>query len=492
MASKQTKVWQLFIRWIKNYLRKTPFLGASFNRKALISQLKNAFTADRRQPKTQPIILKYTHQNPVPHSEILQRLQNIHRQFNDQMAPLNAVRSLSAPTNVPTLFPRLEAEVIKACGELFHGTTETCGSITANNTDTTLLICRTYREYAKQQGIENPEIIISSTTHDDFIKAALDHQLKVVTIPADPKTYTANIAATEKAITKNTVLIVASAPSVSTGNIDPVADLGKIAHKNGVGLHVDATAGGYLLPLASEASITLAPFDFRLKEVTSIAVNTNKNGKTTEGPSMLLFPTKLLEQYQTKIHPSWQWGIHAVPRSDGEIAKAWANMVHQGKKRQVEIARQIFTLCEELIKGIQTIKEIEIIGEPKLGIIAIHSKTVNPHLIAKKMKEKGCSVNYVSNPKSFNISLTADDITKPHFSKHFLTQLTAAIEMVKSNPTEQLVSNGIFYGLLYPKIVKPDAKKLNDKLILTLEGDDFMDNTSETNANTRAFAAAVA
>lgn len=71
--------------------------------------------------------------------------------------------------------------------------------------------------------------------------------MKIIRVPVG-RDYRADVAAMRKAITRNTVCLVASAISFPHGMIDPVVELAEIASAYGVGLHVDACLGGFVLP----------------------------------------------------------------------------------------------------------------------------------------------------------------------------------------------------------------------------------------------------
>lgn len=50
----------------------------------------------------------------------------------------------------------------------------------------------------------------------------------------------------------------------------------QLAERYNIPLHVDACLGGFLIVFMAKAGYPLAPFDFRLKGVTSISADTHK------------------------------------------------------------------------------------------------------------------------------------------------------------------------------------------------------------------------
>ncbi len=97
------------------------------------------------------------------------------------------------------------------------------------------------------------------------------------------------MAATEAAITDNTVVIVGSAPSFPHGVIDPIEELSELARARGIGFHTDACLGGFVLPWAEKLGYPVPPFDFRLPGVTSMSADTHKYGYAAKGTSVVLY-----------------------------------------------------------------------------------------------------------------------------------------------------------------------------------------------------------
>ena len=62
----------------------------------------------------------------------------------------------------------------------------------------------------------------------------------------------ADVAAVSKAITRNTIVIVGSAPTFPHGTIDPIEKMSELARLNNIGFHTDACLGGFVLPWAKK------------------------------------------------------------------------------------------------------------------------------------------------------------------------------------------------------------------------------------------------
>ena len=97
---------------------------------------------------------------------------------------------------------------------MFHGDENCVGNVTAGGTESLLLTVKTYRDYARRVKpyITEPEIVMCETGHAALYKGAAHYGVKLVLVPYDPITFLMNIEETKKSITKNTILIVCSAP----------------------------------------------------------------------------------------------------------------------------------------------------------------------------------------------------------------------------------------------------------------------------------------
>ncbi len=69
-----------------------------------------------------------------------------------------------------------------------------------------------------------------------------------------------------------------SAPQFPHGIIDPIEELAAIAHSYDIGMHVDGCLGGFILPFARQLGYDIPPFDFGVKGVTAMSLDTHKYG----------------------------------------------------------------------------------------------------------------------------------------------------------------------------------------------------------------------
>ena len=224
--------------------------------------------------------------------------------------------SLSNPLH-PDIWPSLrqmESDVIKMTASMVEGSCYTvCGSFTSGGTESIILATRAHKEYAaSKKGIYKPEVIACVTAHAAIDKACELLGIHLVRVPTVPGEYTIDVAAVEKAISPDTVMIYTSAPQFPQGIIDPIAAVSKLGVKYGVGVHVDACLGGFVLPFARKLGYKIPDFDFSLPGVTSMSVDTHKYGFAVKGSSVVLYRNKQLRRAQYFAYPRWTGGLYTT------------------------------------------------------------------------------------------------------------------------------------------------------------------------------------
>ena len=116
----------------------------------------------------------------------------------------------------PFRFPSLremEVEVVGIGGELLHAPEGFGGAMTSGGTESILLGVLTARERAKaERGVERGQLLAPYSAHPAFAKAAKVLGLELVQAPLDADRR-ADVHEVEKLLTKDTVLVVGSAPN---------------------------------------------------------------------------------------------------------------------------------------------------------------------------------------------------------------------------------------------------------------------------------------
>lgn len=341
----------------------------------------------------------------------------------------------------PTAFPSLrkfEAEVVSMILNLLGASGDECGTMTSGGTESILLAMKSYRDQSRadKPAINNPEILVPESAHPAFLKAAQYFDLLAVPVPLDDN-FHASLIAVEERITDQTVCIVASAPCYPHGVIDPITELGELAMRHDIGLHVDACLGGFLLPFLRKLGKPVRDFDFNVPGVTSISADLHKNGYAAKGASAIFYRTPELRRHQYFISSDWPGGLYGSPtmlgtRPGGAIAAAWAAMMSLGGAGYTDLARRALQVTDDLLAGIRTINGLKVFGEPDMTVMTFGSDEVNIFAVADRLDANGWRIDRQRNPDCIHLIATpnhAQSVTP------FLTDLKSAVDAELRNPT---------------------------------------------------------
>lgn len=371
------------------------------------------------------------------HIDFLNRVYALHSQSN----PLHADLWPSAT--------KFEAEVVAMTAGMLGADAANagrpaeehiCGSMSSGGTESIMLAIKTYRDWAREEkGITKPEMIAPSSAHPAFDKAAHYFGVKMVRVPVGPD-YRADVAATKKAINRNTIVLIGSAPGFPHGVIDPIAELSELARRKRIGFHTDACLGGFVLPFAKKLGYEVPPFDFRLPGVTSISVDTHKFGYAAKGSSVVLYRGTELRSHQYFTATDWPGGIYFSPTFSGSrpgalIATAWASLVSMGEQGYLEATRRILETAGTIKQGIRAIPELHVLGDP-LFVIAFGSETLDVFKVMEQMGAHGWSLNGLHKPAAVHLCVTLRH-AQPGVAEQFLHDLRNAVEHVKAHPGEK-------------------------------------------------------
>lgn len=359
---------------------------------------------------------------------------------------LDKVYSIYSQSNPlhPDVWPSLtkfENEIVSMCANIMNGNESVRGAVSSGGTESILLAMKAYRDYYREKkNITKPEIILPSSAHAAFLKAC-DYFCMTPKIIELDENFKVNLEKVKEAITPNTVAIVGSAPSFPYGVIDPIEELSKIAAEHGIGMHVDACLGGFIIPWAEKLGYHTGKFDFSLPGVTSISMDTHKYGFAPKGTSVVLYRNSDLFQEQLYANGTWQGGIYFTPTMSGSrpgypIVAAWAVMLSMGEKGYMESSKKILDTGKFIKKDLKEMDGIKILGDP-LWVIAMSSDKYDPYKIFDTMGTKGWMLSGLANPPAFHFALTMRQ-TYPGVREKFIADLKASLTEVsnaKSSPS---------------------------------------------------------
>lgn len=354
----------------------------------------------------------------------------------------------------PDIFPglrKMEAEVVRMCCALFHGGPNSCGTMTSGGTESILMACKAYREMAYDKGIKYPEILVPESAHAAFDKAANYFGLKIVHIPLN-KDMQVDVKAMKRAISKNTAMLVCSAPQFPHGSIDPIEEVAELALKYKIPFHVDACLGGFLIVFMEKAGFPLSTrFDFRVNGVTSISADTHKYGYAPKGSSVILYSEEKYRQYQFFVAPDWQGGIYASPtisgsRPGGIIAACWATMMHKGEDGYVDATRRIISTTRFIVSELQKIEGIVIIGKPEVSVIALGSNVFDIYQLSNMLAAREWNLTILQYPSSIHICITLLH-TNRGVAELFVKTVQECVTEIMKNPKAKTTGLGAIYGM---------------------------------------------
>ncbi|CAA7396262.1 unnamed protein product [Spirodela intermedia] len=336
---------------------------------------------------------------------------------------------------------RYEAEVVAMTAALLGSKEKSsggqiCGNMTSGGTESILLAVKSSRDYMRmKKGISNPEMIIPESAHSAYDKAAQYFRIKIWRVRVN-KDFQADVKEIRRYVNKNTFLIVGSAPGFPHGVIDPIEELGGLAYKYGICLHVDLCLGGFVLPFARKLGYPLPPFDFSVRGVTSISTDVHKYGLAPKGTSVVLYRNHKIRKHQFVAVTEWSGGLYVSPtiagsRPGGLIAGAWAAMMSLGLEGYLENTRAIMEATKKIQRGIEEIPELFVIGRPDMTVVAFGSDDVNIFEVNDQMSRRGWHLNALQRPNGLHICVTLQHVSAVD---DFLKDLKESVSTVKENP----------------------------------------------------------
>lgn len=334
----------------------------------------------------------------------------------------------------PTAFPslrRFETEVIAMVASLLGSDGSVVGNMTTGGTESILIAVKTARDYfrARRPDIRAPEMILPTTAHPAFDKAADYFAVKAIHTPIGAN-YQADVDAMRAAITPNTILLVGSAPQYPHGIVDPIPEIAALAREHNLLCHVDACVGGMMLPFVRRLGYPVTDFDFRVPGVTSLSVDLHKYGYAAKGASLILYRTRELRRAQIFVQTDWAGGIYASPtmtgtRPGGAIAAAWAILNYLGEEGYTQIAEVVMQTTKKIQTGIAAIDGIKIVGKPAMSVMAIASDRLNVYEIGDEMTLRGWHLDRQQFPPSLHLTLNYAHASSADAFLHDLAQAVA-------------------------------------------------------------------
>lgn len=351
----------------------------------------------------------------------------------------------------PTLFPSLrdmETEVVKMSAEILRGD-EAVGTLTTGGTESILLAVKTAKNRAKALRPEQTkfELIIPYTMHSAFFKAC-DYFEVTPIVTKVREDHKADPIAIQNAITENTIMITASAPSYVFGVVDPIEEIGAIAAAKDIPFHVDACIGGIVLAFNRLGNQPNTPdFDFSIPGVTSISMDWHKYGYAAKGCSVLLHRDKEFRKHQFFVCTEWTGYTLVNPtilstKSGGPVAGCWAAINYLGMEGYIQLSKDQMATTKKITAGINAIDDLYVMGNPEVSLLSFTSDKISVYDLMDAMVDKGWFLQFQlsSDCSKANLHMT---IAKAHkeTADQFLLDLQVAVNQVKKKSLLKKVSS---------------------------------------------------
>ncbi|MEV4646646.1 aminotransferase class V-fold PLP-dependent enzyme [Saccharopolyspora sp. NPDC049357] len=336
----------------------------------------------------------------------------------DELAAAAHAVASSANGLDPTAFPsllRMENDLVGAASRLLGGTERTVGSVTSGGTESCALAVLAAREGSP--GVTEPNVVLPSTAHAAFHKAAHLFRVRPVVVPVDPTSFRADPSSMAEAIDENTVLVVASAPSYAHGVLDPVAEIAAAAAARGVRMHVDACIGGWVLPHFRRLGKAVPEFGFAVEGVTSVSVDLHKYAYCPKGTSVLLHADAELRRGHFFAGAGWPGytmlnSTLQSTRSGGPLAAAWAVLQHLGDDGYLALAQASLDAVEKVRAEIAAVDGVRLLAEPDSTLLALTTDDgIDLFTVADEMRTRGWYVQpqfaHENSPANLHLTITA-------------------------------------------------------------------------------------
>lgn len=354
----------------------------------------------------------------------------------------------------PTAFPSalaLENEVVGLAARHLGGGPGAVGTFTSGGTESILCAVKAARDFGRARGLPAgggvPQIVLPTTAHPAFHKAAWYLGLEVVAVDVDPVTFRADPAAMAAACGPRTLLLVGSAPSYAHGVVDPIRELGALAREKGLLLHVDACVGGFLLPYFRRLGAPVPDFDLSVPGVTSISMDFHKYGFAPKGASVVVYADPALRRAQYFACADWPGYALVNPavgssKSAGPLAATWAVLQHVGDAGFLDLARRCLEGTRRLVEGVAALDGLRVLGTPDLCMVALAGEGgVSPFHVVDEMKLRGwflqAQPSFRGMPASIHLSLGPENAERVD---ELLVDLRASVEAARGLPTGQLAA----------------------------------------------------
>ncbi len=321
----------------------------------------------------------------------------------------------------PELFPgtkEIEQKLIIFISKLLNAPTNSTGIIVGGGTEGNITSMWLAKKLSKKK-----EIILPESAHFSFQKIASLMDMKLIPIPLD-KNYCMDIDCVEEKISKDTAAVVGIAGSTELGTIDPIPQLSNICQDNEIFLHVDAAFGGFVIPFLKRLGYGVPDFDFKLKGVNTISIDSHKMGYSAIPLGTLIIrDKKLAEKISVEsscVSSKTQTGLMGT-RSGGPVAAAYAVTQYMGMDGYEKLINDCMNRTRYTEEKLQKIG-LQPIIKPIMNVVGIKLK--KPDVVVQELTKYGWKVNKIDRIGCIRLVLM------PHITQQIIDDFIIDLEKV--------------------------------------------------------------
>jgi sphinganine-1-phosphate aldolase len=356
----------------------------------------------------------------------------------------------------PTAFPSLlkfENEVVAMAAAHLGGDAEVVGNFTSGGTESIILAVKSARDHARARrpelarSAQRPKIMLPTTAHAAFHKAAHYLDLEVTLVDVDPLSFRADVEAMRAAIDEHTIMLVGSAVSYAHCVVDPIPALAELALERDLWLHVDGCMGGFLLPYFRKLGRDIPVFDFSLPGVSSMSMDLHKYAFAAKGASVVLYRNKSLRKHQ--IFTCSNWTGYTISnatvqssKSGGPVAAAWAVLNFFGESGYLDMARHVLAATDRVTRFVDEHPDLRRLGRSDMNHVAITSDTLPIFRLADAINARGWYVQvqlgFGRSPANIHLCINPANL---RWVDALLDDVSACIEQVRDSKPSPLVTS---------------------------------------------------
>ncbi len=323
---------------------------------------------------------------------------------------------LEANLGNPGLFPgtaKLEREVISILAGLMHHHGAD-GYITSGGTESNITALWIARKLANG----NLDVMVPRSAHFSVFKAIDLLGMNRVDIDLDSE-FRMDLTDLENKLSKHqTAAVVAVAGTTELGVVDPIEKIGEMLDGTRIYLHVDAAFGGFVLPFMDKPA---PPFDFSVKQVSSITLDPHKMGLSTPpaGGFLVRKPSWLDLTAFSSPYLTQEKALSLLgTRASASVASCWAVLRSLGHVGYVEVVSECMDKTRYLAKRLGE-EGFDLVMEPLMNIVAIRTgkRLSSPAEVCKHMATRGWNLSMSVHPKALRM------VVMPHINRINIDEL---------------------------------------------------------------------